>query len=181
MLDSKVRSSILFASVFLITFLITSITLPVFSVSNAQNDVISKLADFDLPAFSNADYIQQLKDIALGVPELSQWSCDDWQALDVAFKGVSEPEHKWTHAIVYLELPPDAKAPKYCEFGWAATIVINLESMQVEEIMAPSKEKASCGYEFGGPVLEDAAVGKDFMPVPVPTVVASGTAGDDTS
>jgi hypothetical protein len=123
-------------------------------VDNAPDvNVPREISSTKLPEFSN-EYMQHLKDIALEVPELSQWSSDEWQALDVAFRGVTEPEQKWTHAIVYLELSPDAKAPKDCEFGWAATVVINFENMQVEQVMAPSEESAECGFEFGGPIME---------------------------
>jgi hypothetical protein len=156
----------------MMTILLMPTALPVLSTSD-ESDVNSELASIDLPDFSNDAYIQSFKNIAVDVPELSQWSSDEWQALDIAFKGTADPELKWTHAIVYLELPVDAKAPKDCEFGWAATVVINLESMKVEEVMAPSEQKAECGYEFSGPVMQDAESGEDFMPVPIPTVISS--------
>ena len=97
---------------------------------------------------------EELVRIAKGVPGLREWSNDDWQVQDIAYRGTSVPELKWTHAMVHLELPTDADAPAYCEFGWAASVEINLDTMQVESAYYPVGKNAVCGYETAHPFIE---------------------------
>jgi len=104
-----------------------------------------------LPVLPSAEELA-LFEIAKNVPGVKAWAADGWQYLGMDFLGTQKPA-KWTHAIVNMKLPPTAEAQKYCSEGWGAMVMINLETMQVEDADFPSDANDQCGgpdFEFGG-------------------------------
>lgn len=93
---------------------------------------------------------QKLASIAKNVQGLKDWSPDEWQVLTIGYLTRYDPD--WRGAIVYLRLPPDASAPAYCELGWQANVMIDLETKEVVSAYYPTGPTSSCGFEFGGPI-----------------------------
>jgi hypothetical protein len=108
----------------------------------------SLLSSIPPPSFSS-EKERELVRIAKQVPGLKEWSSDEWQVMDIGYLGSTDPQMHWTRAIVNLELPVDANAPMFCEFGWAAAVTIDLDTMKVVGADYPTGNNAVCGTEFG--------------------------------